>query len=345
MTAYSDIIQQNKQLHSPVAWWPNYAFHYTDVQNAVSILDSGFLYSRLDASALRLMQNENASSQVISMTNADTESKVRFYFRPMTPTQYYNEGFKHRMLRYDGDENANIPLPVFFLFDLAEILSIPGVEFSEKSMAGRGAERFSGPDAFSKMNFDAIYSNDFENYAEKLPYRHAEILHPKRLEISSPLRHILCRNQFERMTLLNLLKEKNYKSFLTYKNIVKVPDRDVFYNNGLFIDECLYNNRVLSISFSNTYPQKKYTDRMKEKNQINQLPYVAVIIILIWQNSRGVITQNQIKTYVDYEHPGRLTIDSIPVIPNAKELAIRIFIEEKPVCYLIHPIMDSEVLR
>ena len=34
---YIDIIRDNSENHSPVSWWPKFAFHYTDVTNAVSI--------------------------------------------------------------------------------------------------------------------------------------------------------------------------------------------------------------------------------------------------------------------------------------------------------------------
>ena len=118
MTFY-EIIQQNCE-KAPVGWWPRYAYHYTDVSNAVNILSTGYLYSRIKTQEANLMANDNASIQVINMTESATTSYVRFYFRPLTPTQYYNEGFKHSCIRYD-DENANVPVPVFLLFDLEKV--------------------------------------------------------------------------------------------------------------------------------------------------------------------------------------------------------------------------------
>lgn len=132
---FSDIIKNNCENHCSVSWWPKFAFHYTDVTNAVSILSEGYLYSRADATQLKKMRNDNASRQVIDMTNPNIVSMVRFYFRPLTPTQYYNEGYKHPSLRYDGDENANTPVPVFFLFDLEQLLKLENVSFSETSQA------------------------------------------------------------------------------------------------------------------------------------------------------------------------------------------------------------------
>ena len=115
---YRDIIHQNRFHHSSVNWWPLYAYHFTDIQNAVSILKEEYLYSRYDAKRLNIMRNDNASRQVIDMTYSGATADVRFYFRPLTPTQYNNEGFKHPDMRYCGDINPNVPVPVFFAFDL-----------------------------------------------------------------------------------------------------------------------------------------------------------------------------------------------------------------------------------
>lgn len=68
---YKDIILKNEE-YAPARWWPHYAYHYTDISNAVSILESGMLYSRLRAEELHVMMNDNASRQVIDMTAQKT---------------------------------------------------------------------------------------------------------------------------------------------------------------------------------------------------------------------------------------------------------------------------------
>jgi hypothetical protein len=35
---YSEIIRENCERHSLIPWWPRFAFHYTDVTNAVIFL-------------------------------------------------------------------------------------------------------------------------------------------------------------------------------------------------------------------------------------------------------------------------------------------------------------------
>lgn len=124
--------------HVQPGWWARYAYHYTDLINAISILTSGHLYSRIQADGKGLMRNDNASRQVIDMTSSRATSYVRFYFRPLTPTQYHNEGYKHPAIRYCGDENANVPVPIFFLFDLEMLLSRQETCFSALTQAGHG---------------------------------------------------------------------------------------------------------------------------------------------------------------------------------------------------------------
>lgn len=45
-------------------WWPKYVYHYTDIHNAVSILETGKVFSR--NRAREIMINENASLEVIA---------------------------------------------------------------------------------------------------------------------------------------------------------------------------------------------------------------------------------------------------------------------------------------
>lgn len=343
---YIDIIRDNSENHSSVSWWPKFAFHYTDVTNAVSILSSGFLYSRADAAHMRVMKNDNASRQVIDMTNSGVVSKVRFYFRPLTPTQYYNEGYKHPALRYDGDENANVPVPIFLLFDLEKLLALPGVEFSEMSQAGHGARVYSGIEAFSKLNFDYIYDNSFDNFDATKIYRHAEIVHPKSMAIESCIRNILCRNDLERITLLNLLREENPLAFARYQNIIKTYRYDTFENNGVFLTECSYHANAIKISFSDTYRGKRYIERMMDKMGLDTLKPIKVNVWLKWFNSRTIIRQESIEAQVDITNPGGvLTITGLPNVPAAKDIGIRVYFDDKLMCYAIQSLEDSEVWR
>ena len=212
---FQEIIDYNAKTYCVErSWWPRFAYHFTDITNIVKILDCGFLYSRKSSQKNNLMQNDNASRQVIDMTSPDVLNYVRFYFRPLTPTQYNNEGYKHPALRFDHSINANVPVPVFLLFDLQTILQDNNTRFSEKSQAGYSAARLlSGPDDFSKLNFAKIYEvGRMDNRDEDVKYRQAEILYPESYPIKNSLKYIVCRNEVERRTLLKLLKARSNKT-------------------------------------------------------------------------------------------------------------------------------------
>ena len=345
MMSYSDIIRNNCEKHSPVSWWPKFAYHCTDVTNAVSILASGILYSRASAKHLGLMANDNASRQVIDMTQTEATSCARFYFRPLTPTQYYNEGFKHTQLRYDNDENANMPVPVFLLFDLAKLLSIPKVKFSEQKQSGRGSTLQSGEEAFSQLNFDYIYSIGFNNINETKPYRHAEILHPNSLQIDSCINYILCRNNVERTTLLNMLKNRNQLAFRKYKDIIKICKSDMFEHNGLYVTDCQYHDNVISVSFSDSRDKASYTRSLKQKNNVSDLKPVTVRLELDWLNSRGVVYHNATQTQIDYERTVNISFKGLRNFPNAKIIRIQVLIEDKLMCFVEFSLETSELIK
>lgn len=292
------------------------------------------------------MHNDNASRQVIDMTNPDVVSKVRFYFRPLTPTQYYNEGYKHPELRYDGDENADVPVPIFLLFDLEKLLCMTDVQFSETSQAGYGSEVYSGVEAFSKLNFDYIYDNSFDRFEETKAYRHAELMHPNSMPIEPCISHILCRNSLERTTLMNLLRETNRIAFERYKNLIKVYNRNTFENNGIFITDCSYNKNAISISFSDTYASKLYIERMMRKNEISDLKPIKVRVMLKWFNARTVFWQESIKAHIDVRNTGSiLTIKGLPEIRQAKSIGITVYFDDMLMCYITQPLDSSEVWK
>ena len=343
--SYREIIRDNCQNHSAVHWWPRLAYHYTDVKNAVSILKSGMLYSRIRAERLGVMQNDNASKQVIDMTKTEALSSVRFYFRPLTPTQFYNEGFKHPQLRYDNDENANTPVPIFFTFDLERLLSMPGVRFSEQKQAGYGSPLLSGEEAFSKMNFDYIYSNGSENFAEKKPYRHAEILHPNPFRIDTAIHSILCRNSVERLTFLNILKREDPFAYQKYRNIIKVCNRDMFEENSLFITDCQYHDNVINLSFSEKYRRRYYTERMKDKNEVAKLKPVKLRIELDWYNRRSSIHHAEISALLDYEEAKEITCKGLQHYSGATILSVKVYFEQDLMCFMEYPLSDAELIK
>ena len=339
---YSEIIKKNME-NAPVKWWPKYAYHFTDIRNAVNILSLGRLYSRFNAEHYDMMKNDNASRQVIDMTNDEVMSYVRFYFRPMTPTQYYNEGYKHKDLRYDNDENANIPVPIFLFFDLEKLMEDTEIKFSECGQAGHGNKMCNSEKEFSEFDFAKIYNN--VPVKEEVPYKHAEIIYPNYYEIDKSIAGIACRNEVERQSLLNMLREHNRQAFYKYKNIIRVIRDNLFEYNGLFVADCDYHDDTLGIRFSNTSSKYSYARKVATKIEnidIHSLK-VQAIVEFEWTNRNGVIFHKEFRKDLPYINTNALTFHNIPHVLGAKELAVKVYFDSKIMCFMRYRINEGEV--
>ena len=338
---YKEIIENNCKLYPHNGWWPKYAFHYTDVTNAIGILEQQCLYSRYDAKDKSLMVNDNASRQVIDMTFSGATADVRFYFRPLTPTQYHNEGFKHINIRYDRDENANVPVPVFFCFDLERMLENGEVEFSEMSLAGAGSSVLSGIQSFAQLNFAEIYKDGrMDNPELEKKYRQAEIIHRGPFPIEEYLVGIICRNEPERQTLLNLLRNESNKLFSKYKSMIRV-NQSCFENNAFYIEDCIYNDGRITIFLSNTYKKYRYLEKYKRDNEAL---LVKGRVEIDYMKSSTLINREGCNILLDYENGGQIVFDNLNIPKGATSVHMKVFFEEKLMCYMCWQLADAALL-
>ena len=80
-------IKEQTWLTKSQQWWPDYLFHFTDILNAVKILNDGVMFSRLQLEKNKELITDIASKKVIESTDLKWKNHVRLYFRPRTPTQ------------------------------------------------------------------------------------------------------------------------------------------------------------------------------------------------------------------------------------------------------------------
>lgn len=338
---FEDIIQTNyKSLSGNGKLWCRYAFHFTDISNAVEILANKTLYSRNVAKEMDVMHNDNASRQVINVTKSSILDYVRFYFRPLTPTQYHNEGFKHKDIRLN---NANVPVPVFFVFDLNKLLNNPHTRFSEKSLAGSGCEAYSSAEEFSKLDFEKIYSDGVMADKEIRKYRQAEIIFPEKYNIDDSLVYIVCRNSLEKEYLTKTLYKKDKSTYEKYINRIYVSKRDnIFYYNGLFLDACSYHDKQLSIVFSDAYKRRKYALKCMQKHDIDKLSAVDEQIKLEWINNGHLLKRTVIESQVDYLNERYQNIN-LPDIEDAEYLNVKVSFENHVMCNIELPMKKKKV--
>lgn len=286
---YSEIVTRNRAMMSAgYEWWPAFIYHFTDIQNAVSILKDGRILCRADAEGQHKMCNENASKAVIDMTDPDVTAYARFYFRPKTPTQYHNEGYKHPNARR-FIEGANIPVPIFFLFDTIEMLNTDGVVFSTESQAGHGTDWHAGPDNFGKLAFSEIYNDGpMQNIEHEKKVRQAEIAYHGSFEIKNRLKFILCRSEPERITLLSLLESESIDLLRKYQGIIKTNTTKMFYKNGQYVKDVLMDNDNLIYRLNDSPYLHSYAKKYCENEILPHLE-IPIAIKLTWLKEGKVI--------------------------------------------------------
>lgn len=154
------------------------------------------------------------------------------YFRPKSPTQFNNEGFKTNIQLKRSTLDAQCSVPVFLFFDIRQILNHSHSVFTSRSLASReNVKIFSTPEEFLKLPFDKIYHDSpiAENEKKEIiGYRHAEILFPDQLEIEPFLKRIVVRSPAEKETLLSLMDEEVRQKYL---RIIQIDTTNtVFFN-------------------------------------------------------------------------------------------------------------------
>lgn len=250
---YEELIKEKicPLLPPSTKWWPMCFYHFTNLDNALGIIESGWIYGRNQAVRQERMKSDNASASVISVTSDTVKDYGRLYFRPLTPTQYHNEGYKPEHIR-NPQINACCPVPVFFCLKASSVLEMEGVQFAECGLAGNcGHPLQQGVEAYSRLHFQKIYHNgpyNRETEADIKQYRHSEVVRAGGIPIHSALIKLFCRSVAEKQTLLYLLKSKNpfqYKELS--KRIVCQPSFHFFYNNGIFVKEVTYFDGELLI--------------------------------------------------------------------------------------------------
>ena len=249
ISRFLDGLKNEAWLDSARRWWPGYLFHFTNIQNAVSVLREDALLSRNEAQSRRLMATDNASPEIIGNTADEWKDYVRLYFRPRTPTQYRNEGFKPSQQRY---HTAHCPVPIYFIFDSKSVLSRPDARFTDGTLAANSTPKILSKAAdLEQIPFESVYHNSALSEAEKrniVFHRQAEVIVPHRLALGA-LRYIVCRSQAEQETFLHLLPQN---ARMRWRNRIRIDsDRTpVFFKRWAYVESANLSSSRLTFHFN-----------------------------------------------------------------------------------------------
>lgn len=245
-TAYIDELKQAPWLDKSREWWPRFIFHFTNLNNALHILESGVMKCRSVLEETGEMATDNASSTVIMRTQDRWKNYVRLYFRPRTPTQHNNEGFRPVGQR---EMDSHCPFPIYFLFDSKRILVRSDACFSKGSLASGLTRVDSDFRSFKEIPFKIVYhDSSFEPHERDsiIFHRHAEVVVPDQLDLGA-LKRIICRSEAEYQTLLQLLSPDARKR---WESIIGTSNKALFYKKWLFIDKVDLSSESIHLTFN-----------------------------------------------------------------------------------------------
>lgn len=170
-------------------WFPYYLFYVTDIVQAAEILREG------------VIQAEHDDPDQSNTRGGRWKSYVHLDFRPRTPALYRREG-----LHPQDKAHGQIPMPVYFLFDIESILRRADTRFTAGDVF-RLRTSYKRAADFKKLNFEQIYHDSWfkpEDREAIMTARQAAVLVPNRLDLTA-LSVIWCRTPAERETLRALL--------------------------------------------------------------------------------------------------------------------------------------------
>lgn len=199
-----------------------YIYHFTHLFNAIDIIKYRKILSRNKAEG----HFTNSAGGLVDRRGT-AHNFARFYFRPQTPTQFYNEclgmdsesGYwkvwyhygEHKKWKTYYPQAVNLglpkcPMPVFFKFDLAEILRVMPDKcfYSTGNMQTDWAQVVKVEENPNRLNTDYLYSDasDYENYKK---YAQQEFLVEEEFDFSELKSfEIICYDEEQ----ANLLKEQ-----------------------------------------------------------------------------------------------------------------------------------------
>lgn len=315
MASYKETIQaQCNRLPKEISWWPRYLYHYTDVNHAVSIIDNEWIYDRVSAKAKRLTKTDAASQNVLNVTGDQVKHCGRLYMRPLTPTQFYSEGYKPKAVRHESYKDADCPVPVFFLLDAVKTLMCPGIFFVERGAAGLATERWkTGEDEFAKLNFEKIFHHGWEGYTPSIgQYRRTEVLREGGIPLYGLLRRIVCRSVAEARTLLYLMRKQCPLRYQEYSRLVMVASASenmyLFNRSGIYVKAARGKENQVLLEFNEA---KLRYDCYERSGEIREggVP-VAMMAVISWKDQFGqVIEQNMCEGTLDYKVHNAITLN------------------------------------
>jgi hypothetical protein len=245
-------------------WWPSNLFFAAHVTAAAKIIESGRLICRRNLAGA--IDHDIANQEALG-TNPIAHDYVRLYFRPKTHFHLRTEGIK---LLTDGYRlAAHMSQPIMFLFELPNVVTRPNVRFCERKMAHVNIVPGDDEAYFDTIDFSKVYHDsgitDPIARQDINDRRMAEVLVPDELPLAGTLRMIICRTNFDALSLQCLLRHHD-PSWGPWLRVSTKP-AEMFMCWGAYITELQFAGNVLNMK---ARPSRDYVAGTELKFYIRQ---------------------------------------------------------------------------
>lgn len=216
--------------------WKGYIYHFAHLSNAAEIIKQGAIKSRNSAN-----QVSDSAGSVVNRRHT-AHNFARFYFRPQTPTQFYNENLgkspsddydDYKEWTYNGKDYSRTkrvrdyskaaemgfpkcPIPVFFKISMSELFR----KYFKKCYASNGnmqtnwAKVLPISQVMPVFNFQDLYSSISNTSDGKwqsyINASQQEFLVKNELSLTDlQTLEIICQTEMDKQTLINLIGFEN----------------------------------------------------------------------------------------------------------------------------------------
>ncbi len=258
--------------------WAGYAYHFTNIDNAVKIIRERKIKCRNEAHQL----SDSAGNVVWS--NLKPHNYARFYFRPHTQTQFYNEflgvdidnGYQNKMGEWHSFYNSEYsilgfpkcPIPIYFAFPLNDIVQNWRVKVSSGNMQRKATEFGYLKEMFPRFNFKDLFiypEYSTEDWIKYRNYAQQELLIESEFDFSALNDfRIVCHNKQHKKLLLELLGTDS----IDFINKIKV-DSSLFRNEN---PKCNISIELSRLTINTNRQAKGFFEiTFKDSNAIHNL--------------------------------------------------------------------------
>ena len=122
--------------------------------------------------------------------------------------------------------------------------------------------------------------------------------------------------------------------------MIKV-NQSCFENNAFYVEDCIYSDGRVIVSFSDTYKKYRYVEKYK---RTDETLLVNGRVEIDYMRSSALINREGCNILLDYETGGQIVFDNLNLPKGATSVHVKVFFEDKLMCYMCWQLADAALL-